>query len=437
LPGVNVKTCIVVALLALAAAVPAGAADALSTLSTRGTPVRLTHREARMLRPIVIEKAWQLTVRRGIAFYLLEATDGKRCWATGVGRSVARLGSLGCTRGGFPSAKQPLQDFSSFGQNRGDPRMQMYRVAGFAADGVAEIRLLGYRGAVFARVYVERNTYLLLRPPKGVDAMVALSADGDIVHRRDFHLRDRPMPQVPIAPPPPRKPTRVPPRPTDAPLQHGSGDGVTVDVYGNGLVFFRIAPRSRAERFLRGTNVNPGCFKLGHWRGAWEPDGVGVSQAYARDLSIRLNGGIQVIKPPFAGCTIRGTYGRRWGDSHGYRNAAEIPFTDEARRFFEEVAAARELAYFTRSPVLSAVRKSLRHGGTVASAQTIAGRVGANIVAVSSPHARADIDKIAVWTNGSDALTASQWTSAGKRLYVTIRRGKIVRHNLTGLAFAF
>lgn len=431
------KTWLVVTLLALAAAAPAAAADDLSTLSTRGTPVRLTHREARMLRPIVIEKAWRLTVRRGIAFYRLEATDGKQCWATGLGRSVARLGSLGCGQARFPSAKEPVLDFSSFGQNRGDPQMQMYRLAGFAADGVAEIRLLGHRDAVFARVKVERNAYVLLRPPKGVEAMVALSADGDVLERNEFHLRTRPALQVPLAPPPVRKAPALPPRPTGAPLQHAVGDGVKVDVYRNGLVFFRVQPGSRADRFLRGANAMPGCFKLGHWRGAWEPDGAGVSQVYAREMSIRVDGRVQVIAPPFAGCTIRGTYGRRWGDSHGYRNAAEIPFTAEGRRYFEEVAGGRELAYFVRSPVLVAVRKSLRHGGSVPSADMIAQRIGANIVAVSSPHTRAGADEIAVWTNGRDALTASRWTTAGRRLYITIRRGKIVRHNLTGLAFAF
>jgi hypothetical protein len=437
LPRVNVKTWVVITLLALAAAAPAAAADDLTTLSTRGTPVRLTHREARMLRPIVIERAWQLTVRRGIAFYRLEASNGTTCWATGIGRSVARLGSLGCTRAGFPSKRSPINDYSGFGQERGEPRMQLFRLVGFAADGVAEIRLLGHRNAVFARVKVESNTYVLLKPPRGVRAIVAVAEDGKLVYRRDLHLRRVPVPPTRPLAPPVRKSPALPPRPSEAPLQHGYGDGVTVDVYGNGLVFFRIDHGSRAEHFLRGANVNPGCFKLGHWRGAWEPDAVGVTQGFARELSIRLDAGMVVIKPPFAACTIRGTYGRRWGDSHGYRNAAEIPFTAQATRYFEEQAAARELAYFARSPVLVAVRKSLRHGGTVPSAKAIAMRVGANVVAVPSPHTRAGSGSIAVWTNGRDALVASHWTSHGKRLYVTIRGGKIARHNLTGLAFVF
>jgi hypothetical protein len=385
----------------------------------------------------VIERAWQLTVRRGIAFYRLEAANGSTCWATGRGRSVARLGSLGCTRDGFPTRRMPVRDFSGFGQERGQP-MQMFRLLGFAADGVAEIRLLGHRDAVFARVPVERNTYVLLKPPKGVRTMVAVTTDGKVVYRRDLQLRRVLVPPTrPLAPPPVRTNPALPRRPSETPLQHGYGDGVSIDVYRNGLVFFRIDSGSRAERFLRGTNVNAGCFKLAHWRGAWEPDAVAVTQGYARELSIRLDAGIMVIKPPFAACTLRGTYGRRWGDSHGYRNAAEIPFSAEARRFFEEQAAARELAYFSRSPVLSAVRKSMRHGRTVPSASALATRVGANVVAVANPLTRVDPASIAVWTNGRDALVASHWTSHGKRLYVTIRAGKLARHNLTGLAFAF
>jgi hypothetical protein len=436
LPRVNVKTWVVVTLLALAAAVPAAAADSLSTLSTRGMPVRLTHGEQRMLRPIAIERMWQLTVRRGIAFYRLELSDGKRCWGFGKARPPQRVGSFGCTPG-FPSARRPVLDHSSFTQGRGEPRMRLFRLVGFATDGVAEIRLLGHEGAVFARAKVVRNTYLLLRPPKGVRAVVGLSANGDVVYRQDFHLERRP----PLTPhpytPPVRKPTPVPRRPAEAPLQHGNADGVTVDVYRNGLVFFRIEPGSRADRFLRKTSVNPGCLKLGHWRGAWEPDAVAITRGYARELSVRLDMAIMAIKPPFAACTLRGTYGRRWGDSHGYRNAAEIPFTAEARRFFEEQAAARELAYFSRSPVLSAVRKSMRHVQTVPSASALATRVGANVVAVATPLTRVDSASIAIWTNERDALVAAKWTTGGKRLYVTIRGGKLTRHNLTGLAFAF
>jgi hypothetical protein len=436
LPGVNVKTWVVVTLLALAAAGPAAAAGELTTLSTRGTPVRLTHREARILRPIAIERVGQLTLRRGIAFYRVDIRYGRGCWGFGKPRPPQRLGSFGCTEG-FPSARRAVLDHSGFTQSRDDPHMQLYRLAGFAADGVSEIRLLGHRGAVFARVKVVRNTYLLLRPPKGVRGLVGLSADGDIVYRRDFPLERRPLVPPRRRPPHVRKPTPVPPRPAEAPLQHSSADGVTVDVYRTGLVFFRIEPGSRAQRLLRGAGANAGCFNLGHWRGTWEANGVRAKRGSAGDLSVRLEAALQLAGPPFAACTVRGTYGRRWGDSHGYRNAAEIPFTEAARRFFEEQAAARELAYFARSPVLVAVRKSLRHGGTVPSAKTIAMRVGANVVAVPSPHTRAGSGSIAVWTNGRDALVASHWTSNGKRLYVTIRGGKLARHNLTGLAFAF
>lgn len=82
----------------------------------------------------------------------------------------------------FPSPDRPILDESLVGQDKGEPAMHYMRVEGFAADGVAAIRLLNATGNVIGTAIVNDNVYSLdAMPTEPVTSIAAVDAAGQVL----------------------------------------------------------------------------------------------------------------------------------------------------------------------------------------------------------------------------------------------------------------
>jgi hypothetical protein len=215
-------------------------------------------------------------------------------------------------------------------------------------------------------------------------AVVARDGHGKVIARERM-IYARPPHLPPRATKPPRGYRPPPPLPAPtAPLQRGSAAGVSVIVGANGIAEFHVAnPALRGAswgclRFMRYHRTTP--FELGY-----------AAQAIRGDR-IALNG----MGAPVDGCEVQGTYGHVWPDPHGYHSAVEIAFTAQGRRFFADRAAARELALY--------MRWSKHHPNAPTTGLTV--------------------------TRRGPTTTYSVRSASGKRFFVTVRGGRIVRENV-------
>jgi hypothetical protein len=231
---------------------------------------------------------------------------------------------------------------------------------------------------------------------------------------------------------------RPPVRINRNPLQHGVAPGVTVDVYRDNLIVFRLASVTSAlARRLRVTRtVSLQCVKARFDGHSWSVDGTGASPNFGREMYVSLPtsslGLYRIAKPPYDGCSLGTTRGWKWNDPHGTHREVEIGFTAIGRRFYDEQAAARDLALFVRQREI----QRLRHGGAVPFA-ALARRYSGRVVALTSASAAPASGQIGYWFGGAGTFTFSTASARGRRLFVEVREGKIVRHNLAQLAFVF
>jgi hypothetical protein len=92
---------------------------------------------------------------------------------------------------------------------------------------------------------------------------------------------------------------------------------------------------------------------------------------------------------------------------------------------------------FVRSPKLAAARRSLKQGGTAPAAPALTQGLPARVLALAERGGSVAPGEIGVWSNRRDTIEVSARSSAGKRLFIELRAGRIARHNLEGLAFVF
>ena len=549
-----------------AARAPA-AADPFSRVANRGTRVE-AKAEKRGEREMTPRDLFLLRRGEGRAVYRIGGIrDGSNaCYASGPADEVGRLGQVGCGQSSFPSRQLPIYDMSSLQMKRGEKAPHLFRVAGVAADAVAEIGLLDADGEVVARVPVERNVYLLAAPPARATALAALDAQGRIVYRNDRRQRATPAPATPgllagfrvkltlpdgwrgeirrstagpgralvfagnrlpakdpamlslvlderdprarpafprLQDPPQlsRRDLRMTgggargerrftlngrqftlhagfgaPQPTPAalaaanrvlatlqvgaiavppdeakagePLQHGRANGVSVDVHRSGLVVFRFDPNGSAYRLLGRRQVSVACLTFDSVS-PWESNEHWVSKPAAPTIQFVASEATRPrppyatidqateAKPPFDGCLASSPHGRRWNDPRGQHSPAEIAFTPAGRRFFDERAVARDLALFVRSPKLAAARRSMKQGAKAPGASAITRGLPSRVLALTNSASPTAVGEIGVWSDGQQTISVSARSTAGKRLFVEIRAGRIARHNLEGLAFVF
>jgi hypothetical protein len=155
----------VIALLVSRAATSSGR-PALSRVSTHGTSVRVGGHDGRLI-----------ATRDGQAFYRYDS-----CYAVGPADRIGTLGGEACiAAGSFPSSGHPLLDMSVYESTSRDRNadMTLFRIEGFAADGVDAIGVLNRAGKVGLRVPVTDNVYALSHMPPGLTgSIVPLDADG-------------------------------------------------------------------------------------------------------------------------------------------------------------------------------------------------------------------------------------------------------------------
>lgn len=149
-----------------------------ATLSNTGGPA-IAIRGLR-LKAATIRRGHVLAVRHGRAFYRLRTLSGSPCFGVGFASDAGSPGSVDCPRGGFPSGGSPVLDLSVYEGTRHDVReLSLFRIEGFAADGVAAVQFFRPNGAIALTVPVSGNVYSAATVPKGaISGFAALDKDG-------------------------------------------------------------------------------------------------------------------------------------------------------------------------------------------------------------------------------------------------------------------
>lgn len=154
-----------------------------SSLSNQGGPT-IAIRGLRM-RLATIRKGSVLARRHGRVFYRLTTVSGEPCFGVGFATDVGSPGSVVCQRGGFPSGGNPVLDLSVYEGKRHDLKeFSLFRVEGFAADGVSAVQFIRPNGDVALTVPVSGNVYSAASVPKGpIAGFAAVDKDGKRVWR--------------------------------------------------------------------------------------------------------------------------------------------------------------------------------------------------------------------------------------------------------------
>jgi hypothetical protein len=224
---------------------------------------------------------------------------------------------------------------------------------------------------------------------------------------------------------PPQKLPAKPPVPPSAPLQRATVNGVTVVAGANGAVAFdSTGAEDATARLLDTPRASYVCFKFR----TGSARGYGVSGGYQPKVGVRYFG----VGTPFDGCEIQGSYGHRWPDRNGSHSAVEIPFTPAAERFFEDRAAARDLALFVRMRKVQQLRK--RTGDELVRA--LGAEFGSAIDRLGSRVQRPDAGRIGYWP-GSERSVFRRVSTTGRVFEVEVTAGKVTRDNLGELAMVF
>ena len=233
-----------------------------------------------------------------------------------------------------------------------------------------------------------------------------------------------------IAPPdpgntPPQQLKAKPPIPPSAPFQRATLNGVTVLAGANGAVAFDSSGADAVTaRLLDNSSASYVCFKFR----AGSARGYGVSGGYQTKVGVRYFG----VGTPFDGCEIQGSYGHRWPDRNGSHSAVEFAFTPAAARYFDDRAAARDLALFVRMRKVQQLRKLTGD----ALARALGAEFGASIDVLGKRGERPASGRIGYWAGG-DRTLFRRVSTTGRVFEVEVRKGKIARDNLGELAMVF
>jgi hypothetical protein len=185
----NGRLKVTLALLVVAGAVVAGvlvtrgdASRDIASLSNEGGP-KIAIRGLRMNRA-TIRTGNVLATRHDRVFYRLTTASGQLCYGVGLATDVGSPGSVVCQHG-FPSGGDPVLDFSVYESTRHDVKeFALFRVEGFAADGIAAVQFERPNGQVALTVPVSGNVYSAAAVPKGpIAGYAAIDKEGKRVWR--------------------------------------------------------------------------------------------------------------------------------------------------------------------------------------------------------------------------------------------------------------
>jgi len=384
--------------------------------STQGRPVTLRPDAARLFNGYAVE-ARLLATEAGRAFYRLRRPPDVECYATGKASHLGEIGSMGCPArpGG-----QPLVEFGAFSQKRSE-RPHADRLEGFAADEVATVAAIDEHGNRLAEVKPRANIYVFRPAPRDARQVIALDANGERLPPRKVARVS--FPPALLGP----RPTRASPSAIKAPVRTGSDRGVEISAGANGVVVFSIAGAEPDIAAALHRWVSYGCFHLAPQ--PWDTESVLVlARRYQPRVALRIAG----LPVPFDGCEIQASYGHRWPDRFDSHSAVEVAFNERARRYFDDRAAARDLALFVRSGEMRQIRR--KTGNVLWS--LLRTRYGNAVVLMPTASASSPVGKIGVWVLGPRTIFSEQ-SPTGNRLFVELRNGRIVGNNLRQLAKVF
>jgi hypothetical protein len=134
--------------------------------------------------------------RAGRAYFVVDKRDGSHCYAVGYTGQADLFGQITCPISpAFPSPERPILDLAVYhgqfapsggGASPGGMTCCLWRLEGFAADGVASVGVETASGTVEAVTPVQDNVYIRTSklPSEAVRAIVALDGNGDRVYTR-------------------------------------------------------------------------------------------------------------------------------------------------------------------------------------------------------------------------------------------------------------
>jgi hypothetical protein len=253
--------------------------------------------------------------------------------------------------------------------------------------------------------------------PRGPIAVTGLDTRGNVVYRREAIEYPQPTPDPP--PPESRPPHWLRADPSAfllPPFRTASDRGATIKAGQAGVVLLdvrRLESRLRAQ--FRGRDVLFGCFRI--------VTRFGETRALARGGHGRLGAtaGAQFPVDPFDGCGVDVIEERE------IRPVLEFAFTEKGRRHFLDRAAARDLASFV---------VSLRERGQLDDELTdeLERREGGRVVPLADLHQRPPAGTIGYFA-ADDVVTLVRFGTSGRRFFVEVEDGRIVRKYLGRLAW--
>jgi hypothetical protein len=404
------------------AASTAAAVGSRYTISNRGRQVAPKQGRGRLFEDHPY-KLFLLGTRDGAAFYRVQLTPHFTCWGNGDDAKIGRVGSLGCPNlvGAYP-----LQNEATVIRMnpRNGKQLEYLQLAGLAVDQAKSMALVAGGGKQIATTPVVNNIYAFPRPyPKQRVRVVALDANGNELKPHPEWGQHQMPPKNLFGP----RATRVQPSKLGHIVQQASAQGVTVSVDDKSVVRFE-GSSTRNFRPPAGRHVYFNCLQI-TGNNVRKTRSAGITHEWVAPVAFKVLG---YIKPPFDGCEIQGTYGHRWHDAYGPHSAVEIPLTERGRRYFEDRAAARDLALFVRSQKTQQIRKLTSKALVAAIRRTY----GSAVVVLDTEQARARAGTVGVWTSESRTVF-SEISSVGVRFFVEIENGKVKRENVRELAFVF
>lgn len=132
----------------------------------------------------------RLGARDAYTFYVADSPTGKPCVVGGIQRGLRpEIAVISCPEDPpFPSEEQPIYDLSTFGAADYDT-IYVTRMAGLAADGIAEVAVIGADGTRYPAPVNNNIYYLSSLPKQPITAMVAVDTSGNEVLRRSLPPR--------------------------------------------------------------------------------------------------------------------------------------------------------------------------------------------------------------------------------------------------------
>jgi hypothetical protein len=358
------------------------------------------------------------------AFYRAEVTPHFKCWGRGPANAIGQVGTLGCP--GVVGAYPIQSDDEVVDLRRGTRTPTYSRIDGVVVDQAESVALVDERGKQIAKATVKDNLYAFSPPfPKGFLRLVALDVDGKpLVPHPEWGQHQSAPPKM-IGP----RATEVTPAQLKDVMQRGTGEGVGVTVGANGVVDFDASSiASATEARLAGRNASFNCFAI-TGNNVRKARTAGIGAMWKTHVTVKMTG---YLKPPFDGCTIGGHAGHSWHDRFGTHSEVEVALTQRGHRYFEDRAAARDLAEFVRSKTTQGVRR--RTGASLVAA--VKATYGNQVDILASADARAPAGRVGVFVSGTTTVFSEQST-VGVRFYVEFKNGERASDNVRGLALVF